>query len=131
MGGIKNDKDKPDWSLIDPMFIEPLVAVFAIGEKKYGYENWKKKFENGDRRFKAALMRHYIKCYKSPLAFNEEDNCYHLAQVAFNALLRLYHALNEKDDRLTDQYASEEERDYYYKLIDAGIKKGIDNERML
>ena len=94
--GTKFDQGKKDWSLVDLKFIEPLIDVFVCGEKNHGYENWKKEFDNCERRFFAAMMRHVEKSQKNPLAWNEKDQCYHLAQVAWNALFRLYHALEEE-----------------------------------
>ncbi len=103
MEGKKFDKDKMDWSLIDLKLIEPLIPVLKRGEEKYGYENWKKEFENGDRRFHAAMMRHAKACQYDPLKVNKEDDCYHLAQVAINALFRLYHALEKEQKHPANQ----------------------------
>lgn len=96
--GKKNDSGKLDWSLLPLDFVEPLVPIFAHGEKEYGFENWRKPFDNRRRRFNAALKRHLKECERNPLAINEQDGgVYHLAQIAWNALELLYQELQEKE----------------------------------
>lgn len=90
--GLKFDQDKLDWSVIPLQVLEPLIEVFMAGEKKYGFLNCLKRFENGDRRFFAAAMRHSVECQFAPLSKDEETDCYHEAQAAWNHLMRLYHA---------------------------------------
>lgn len=90
--GIKFDGGKLDWSVVPLEVLEPLVKVFMAGEQKYGYLNCLKGFENGDRRFFAAGMRHKMASQMDPLAIDEETGCYHSAQDAWNSLMRLYHA---------------------------------------
>ena len=96
--GTKHDIDKLDWSLIDMEMLEPLVPVFMLGEERYGYLNWKKDFgPDSARRFQAARMRHSKECQYSSLAVNEKDGgVYHLAQVAWNALVELNHAIKKE-----------------------------------
>lgn len=93
--GIKHDEGKPDWSLVPLSFIRPLIAVFAWGERTYGYENWKKDFDNEQRRFIASIKRHLEEVEENgPLATNEKDGgVYHAAQIAWNALRLLWGAL--------------------------------------
>jgi len=93
--GLKFDDLKLDWSLLPLEFVEDMVPVFALGEERYTYENWRKDFgPNYQRRFIAALKRHLREVEKSgPLARNEKDgDVYHLAQIAWNALALLHHA---------------------------------------
>ena len=90
--GRKFDQEKLDWSVLPLELLEPLVEVFKAGEQKYGYHNWKKQFENGERRFFAAAMRHGKDCQDDPLARDEDTGCLHGAQAAWNMLMRLYHA---------------------------------------
>jgi len=93
--GIKHDQGKLDWSVIPLEILEPLVAVFMAGEKKYGYLNCMKKFEDGDRRLFAAAMRHAVECQHEPLAKDGDTGCFHEAQAAWNHLMRLFHAQQE------------------------------------
>lgn len=91
--GIKHDSvGKLDWSCIPLEILEPLVEVFQAGAVKYEFMNCLKPFENGDRRFFAAGMRHKVASQLDPLAKDEETGCYHAAQDAWNSLMRLYHA---------------------------------------
>lgn len=99
IGGLKFDGNKLDWSAIPLEVLEPLVACFEVGAKKYGHMNCLKPFENGDRRFFAAAMRHTVEAQHDPLAINVEDGeVYHAAQAAWNHLIRLYHARRAKHD---------------------------------
>lgn len=74
--------------------ITTISRCFYSWEKKYKIFNCLKPFDDSDRRFYDALMRHLEACQIDPLAIDEETGCYHLAQIAFNALLRLYNAKN-------------------------------------
>ena len=107
MQGKKFDTGKLDWSVIPLEVLEPLVEVFMAGERKYGYLNCLREFENGDRRFFAAAMRHSVACQLNPLATDEETGCHHAAQAAWNHLMRLYHAkrkgvVNDAVDKAAD-----------------------------
>ena len=73
-GGMKNDKDKPDWSLIPLETIEGIVEVLTYGIKKYKRDNWKKVSIN--RNF-GALLRHLTK-WQSGEEFDPESGLHHL-----------------------------------------------------
>jgi hypothetical protein len=72
--------------------IELLAEVFAAGEKKYATFNCLNKFDDSDRRFYDASMRHLKYCQMDPLSIDPETGCYHGVQVAWNMLMRTYHA---------------------------------------
>lgn len=91
--GLKYDNDKQQWYAMPLEILEPLADVFAAGEKKYKIFNCLQPFEDGDRRLYDSLIRHQCACQIDPLAIDEETGCYHQAQVAFSALLRLRNAL--------------------------------------
>ena len=38
--GVKADKGKPDWSLLDLKSLEGCVEVLTFGAEKYARENW-------------------------------------------------------------------------------------------
>lgn len=94
--GLKHDAGKQEWYALPLEILQPLADVFAAGEKKYETFNCLKPFNNPDRRFYNGQMRHIAACQLDPLAIDEETGCYHSAQVAFNALMRLHHALKEQ-----------------------------------
>ena len=73
-GGMKNDMDKPDWSLIPLDIIEGIVRVLTYGAKKYARDNWKKVSVN--RNF-AALLRHLTK-WQAGEEFDPESGLHHL-----------------------------------------------------
>jgi hypothetical protein len=95
--GQKHDEGKPDWHCVPLEVVALLVPVFEAGIKKgYGRFNCLQPFDDADRRFYSGKMRHTAACQLDPLAKDEETGCYHEAQAAFNALMRLYHALRVK-----------------------------------
>lgn len=55
--GVKADKGKPDWSLVDLKNLEGMVEVLTFGAKKYSRDNWQK-VPDGKNRYFAALLRH-------------------------------------------------------------------------
>lgn len=90
--GIKFDTGKQPYYAMPLEVLKPLADVFAAGERKYETFNCLLPFKDADRRFYDGQMRHTEQCQLDPLAVDEETGCYHAAQVAFNTLMRLYHA---------------------------------------
>ncbi|MFA5355277.1 MAG: dATP/dGTP diphosphohydrolase domain-containing protein [Candidatus Paceibacterota bacterium] len=97
--GAKFDVGKQGWYPMPLVILEPLADVFLAGEKKYECFNCLKPFEDSDRRFWDATMRHLAACQIDPLSKDTETGCYHAAQVAFNILLRLHSALRIKEEK--------------------------------
>jgi hypothetical protein len=97
--GWKNDEGKQGWYPLPLVILKPLADVFVAGEKKYATFNCLQPFDDSDRRFWDATMRHLEECQLDPLSIDEETGCYHAAQVAFNTLLRLHNALRENNGR--------------------------------
>jgi hypothetical protein len=89
--GRKFDKNKREWFAMPLVVIELLADVFNAGEKKYETFNCLQTFDDADRRFYNAAMRHLVKCQMDPLARDEETGCFHGSQVAWNMLMRVYH----------------------------------------
>jgi hypothetical protein len=102
--GMKLDSGKQPWYAMPLEVLEPLADVFAAGEKKYSTFNCLQSFEDSSRRFYDGQMRHIKATQINPLAIDKElkekynVEVYQLAQVAFNALMRLYHARKEAAD---------------------------------
>ena len=97
--GLKFDKGKTGWYRMPLSVLKPLADVYNNPKAggKYPAFNCLKPFDDADRRFWDAMMRHLEASQLDPLAVNEEDGgVYHLAQVAFNALHRLNDALERK-----------------------------------
>ena len=97
--GVKLDQGKRQWYATPLEIIALLADVFAAGEKKYTTFNCLNPFENGDRRFYDAAMRHTAECQMDPLAIDPETGCYHGAEAAWNHLLRVYHAKKEAEKK--------------------------------
>lgn len=94
--GCKRDEGKQPYFAMPLEVLKPLADVFAAGEKKYATFNCLLPFRDSSRRFYDGMMRHNAASQIDPLAKDEETGCYHLAQVAFNSLMRLHHALKER-----------------------------------
>lgn len=90
--GLKYDSEKQEWYAMPLEVVKLLADVFAAGEKKYKTFNCLKSFEDSDRRFYNATLRHISECQIDPLAKDTETGCYHGAQAAWNILMRTYHA---------------------------------------
>jgi len=93
---IKHDKGKQSWYAMPLEVLEPLAQTFAAGAKKYETFNCMNTFPDYDKRLYDSLMRHLKECQIDTLKRDEETDCYHLAQVAWNALMRLHHAIKER-----------------------------------
>lgn len=91
--GLKFDSDKQQWHRLPLVALEPLADVYCKAGKKYPAFNCLLPFENGSERLYDAGMRHTKDSQIDPLAKDPEDDCYHLAKVAFCALTRLHNAL--------------------------------------
>lgn len=102
----KNDRldGKLRWELLPLDLIEDLVKVYDKGAQKYEPDSWKQ-VENGYIRYKGALLRHLVKAETEDI--DEETECYHLAQVAWNALTMLWYRKQElkKETSNIDEFA--------------------------
>lgn len=89
--GLKFDQGKQRWFAMPLEILEPLADVFDAGVQKYELFNCLERFDDANKRFYDGMMRHVRASQLDPLAKDVGDTeCYHLAQVAFNALIRLY-----------------------------------------
>lgn len=55
--GVKFDREKPRWDLLDLKVMEEVVKVLTHGARKYADDNWKI-VPNAKKRYHAALLRH-------------------------------------------------------------------------
>lgn len=89
--GVKLDNEKP--KLADMLFcfqevLPELCKIYEFGTNKYGVGNWKK-VEDGENRFKNALIRHFLSNKK----YDYETGVLETAHVAYNALMVLWFEL--------------------------------------
>jgi len=74
----------------DP-FLRALTEVWRVsmfGEKKHGANNWKNATPEGMGLYESAMWRHWIK-RRIGETHAEDSKCYHLAHMAWNALMLL------------------------------------------
>ena len=82
--GMKFDKDKPDWSLLDLSIIEGAVDVLTFGAKKYKRDNWKF-VPDAHNRYYAALMRH-LTAYRKGELFDSDSGLSHIDHAMCNLI---------------------------------------------
>jgi hypothetical protein len=75
---IKNDSNKPRYSLIPPIAEEEWVKVLTFGAQKYSPENWRKVDDLS--RYVDAAMRH-ISSYRKGDKMDIESGFHHLAHA--------------------------------------------------
>ena len=100
--GRKNDVQdgKLRWELLPLDLIEKIVEVYHFGATKYGPDTWKQ-LENGEQRYKAALLRHLVEHDKNELR-DTESGLLHMQHVCWNAIAMLYFAI-EKEKELKEE----------------------------
>jgi len=96
--GLKFDEGKQPWFALPLVVLRPLADVFAAGEKKYNTFNCMNPFDEPERRFWDATMRHLEACQIDPLARDPETGAYHAAAACFGLLMRIYHCENKAVD---------------------------------
>lgn len=88
--GIKNDKDKPRFSLLPLSELNQVIGVLEFGAKKYAPDNWKKVPFSEDRYFDAA-MRHIL-AFRSGERLDKESGKNHLAHAVCCLLFWMWHS---------------------------------------
>ena len=98
--GRKNDiqDDKLRWDLLPLDLIEKIVEVYHFGAKKYAPNSWKQ-LENGEQRYKAALLRH-LTAHDKGEVYDSESGLLHMQHACWNAIAVLYFAI-QKEKELT------------------------------
>ena len=86
--GIKYDKGKLDWSLLEWRALEGLVKVLSFGEQRYGRENWKD-LDRPEARYLNALMRHAVKIMQGQ-NIDPDSGQTHLSHIMCNAMFLQY-----------------------------------------
>jgi len=96
---VKHDDGKTRWDLLPWDELADLADVFAFGAEKYGVDNWRKGL-SWWRLFR-AMIGHAIEHRIGHTRNAQDGNVYHLAQVAWNALVLLHYEKNGigTDDR--------------------------------
>ncbi len=77
------DEGKVRHDLIPAWAMERLAEVYTYGAQKYDDDNWLKGMDWS--KVQGPLERHYNKWKRGSIR-DTESNCYHLAQVAWNAI---------------------------------------------
>lgn len=96
--GRKDDvKDgKLRWDLLPLDLIEKIVEVYHFGAQKYAPNTWKQ-LENGEQRYKAALLRHLVEHDKGNLR-DKESGLLHAQHMCWNAIAMLYFAMEKEQN---------------------------------
>jgi hypothetical protein len=91
--GVKNDSEKPDYSLLPLEALEGVVRVLAYGAKKYSRSNWTR--VRPTRRYFAAALRHLAQ-YKSGEQNDPESGQSHLAHAVASLVFCLWFEQRKK-----------------------------------
>lgn len=98
--GIKHDGEKIRMDLLPFEALEAVAEVLTFGARKYSDNGWQT-IENGDARYRAAMLRH-LAARERGEARDAESGLLHAAHVATNALFILWFELQkEKENGLT------------------------------
>lgn len=123
--GLKFDKDKPDWTFVQPQVIEKVLLVFAMGAGKYGRGNYQKGISYS--RLFSAAMRHLWAWWKGEEK-DAESGLNHLYHALWNVMAIVEFSLDEK------RYAGFDDRPTSNKLLKCSSPsrkvvggRGIDN----
>lgn len=100
MDGIKHDSEKIRMDLLPFEALEAVAEVLTFGAKKYTDNSWQT-IENGDARYRAAMLRHLAARMRGE-ARDAESGLLHAAHMATNALFVLWFELQkEKENGIT------------------------------
>lgn len=101
--GIKNDflDNKLRWDLLPLDLIEKIVEVYHYGAQKYAPNTWKN-LDNGEQRYKAALLRHLVAHEKGELR-DPESGLLHAQHICWNAISILYFAIEKEKQKGGEQ----------------------------
>jgi len=97
-GANRKDTGKPRMDLLDPIALEGIAAVLAMGARKYAEHNWRKGMSWGQ--CLASLLRHTFK-FMNGEDLDEESGLPHVDHIACNAmfLCRYFRSNKALDDR--------------------------------
>lgn len=90
-GVTGNGPLKPRWSLIPWGPLREILKVLEHGAKKYDDWNWTK-VENGEERYREALLRHMID-YAEGIERDHDSGLLTLAHIGCNALFLIWFKL--------------------------------------
>ena len=93
--GKKNDRidGKLRMDLLPWPELEEVARVLTAGAKKYGANNWQN-LDDGYNRYLGAMLRHLTEVQRGNI-IDSDTGCFHIAQVATNALFMLHFKLQE------------------------------------
>lgn len=94
--GVKLDNEKPKLgNMLDCLrdVLPEICKIYQFGVDKYGEGNWKK-VEDGENRFRNALIRHYL----SGKEFDDETGFLESTHIAYNALMVLWFELKRREN---------------------------------
>ena len=94
MAGIKYNKGKTRWTLLDFDTLEDAVKALEFGANKYGAYNWQKGLKTTD--IADSLMRHLI-AYLKGENNDKESGLPHTSHIICNAMFLAYMHKNKPE----------------------------------
>ena len=107
--GRKDDmKDgKLRWDLLPLDLIEKIVEVYHFGAQKYAPNTWKQ-LEDGENRYRGALLRHLVEHEKGNLR-DDESGLLHAQHLCWNAIALLHFAIEKEKRKIPVSVVTQEE----------------------
>jgi hypothetical protein len=104
--GLRLNNGKLRYDLLEPYAIQELVKVFTKGAEKYSDFNW---LDGGmDYSKMLASLKRHIAAFELGEDIDQETQCLHMAQAAWNALALVSYSkyCPENDDRIIHKLLS-------------------------
>lgn len=92
---LKDDKTKPDFSLLPLQELAAVVRVLEFGAKKYGRDNYKAGEGHSSNRLLAACLRH-LASYQAGEKTDKDTDESHIAHAACCLIFMLYNQYHGK-----------------------------------
>jgi dATP/dGTP diphosphohydrolase len=87
------------YDILDPLFLEHLARIADYGAKKYGDLNWHQSHLEGDKSAINHIYKH-LKSFRLEEPYDHQElgsgKEWHLAAIAFNAMMEFYWVMKEK-----------------------------------
>lgn len=96
--GLRDNKNKPKWSLVPQSSLIPLVRVLEFGAEKYAPHNWKKGLSITEC---CESLKRHLDSFMEGEDNDPESKLSHIGHIQANALFILWMMENkpEMDDR--------------------------------
>lgn len=97
--GLRYNKGKLKWSLVDFKSLTPLIQVLMFGAEKYAPNNWKKGLDKTE--ILESLQRHLGELLNNK-EYDDESKLHHIGHIMANAMFYSYFRNKEIEREIND-----------------------------